>query len=453
MEINAALRKEIEIDISQCEEYGEAKGSESLYGVLMAKYSVVDSQFGKGLSTNGKAAAPGNEFDFRQELKAIAAKLRMWLLTTPSSTDISPNTKSNPLKEKVCSFIQRGEEILVKERHTPERGIVMPSYVSGPLLDAWMGEIIIFNERYLKKHPLHDSIYTTYLRYKEQFSCCGDMLGHLRALATDDEFFEINQHPASIKTASVIPNMADMLTDDISRCQEFIARPTDEKIGQNLYTEITSRYDSAIKGFGNGLYQYYAEQHFYDPEISGDSLTHNLNVLLNKMVSFKAQKYGVSNESRKMATHMSNKVFIVHGHDEAAKQTMARTLEHGGFEPIILHEQASSGRTIIEKIENYTDASFAVVLYTECDLGRAKEKRCEDEHYRARQNVVFEHGYLIGRLSRERVCALVKGNVETPGDISGVVYISMDDAGAWKMELAKEMQNVGITIDMNSFCK
>lgn len=69
--------------------------------------------------------------------------------------------------------------------------------------------------------------------------------------------------------------------------------------------------------------------------------------------------------------------------------------------------------------------------------------------YCARQNVVFEHGYLIGRLGRERVCALVKGNVETPGDISGVVYISMDDAGAWKADLAREMRATGLPVDMN----
>lgn len=453
MEINAALRKEIENDISQCEEYSDVTGSESLYGILAAKYSVIDPKFKDGLSTNGKAAVLGSEFDFRQELKAIAAKLRMWLLMGSPQDDNVPTTNANTLKARVISFIQRGEEILVKERQVSERGIIMPSYVAGPLFDAWMGEINIFNERYLKKHPLYNSIHTTYSHYKKQFSSCENMLGHLRALASDDKFFETEQHQASIKADSAVMGIADMLNDDIFRCQKHIANPVDEKAGLNLYTEITSRYDSVIKGFGNGLYQYYAEQHFYDPEISGDTLTHNLNILLNKMLSYRAQKYGISTETRNTVTHMSNKIFIVHGHDEAAKQTMARTLEHGGFEPIILHEQASSGRTIIEKIESYADVSFAVVLYTECDLGRAKEKECEDEQYRARQNVVFEHGYLIGRLGRERVCALVKGKVETPGDISGVVYIPMDDAGAWKMDLAKEMQNIGITVDMNSFCK
>jgi len=132
---------------------------------------------------------------------------------------------------------------------------------------------------------------------------------------------------------------------------------------------------------------------------------------------------------------------------------MARTLEKGDLEAIILHEQPDGGRTIIEKIEQYTDVDFAVVLYTQCDLGRAKDTNVEYERYRARQNVVFEHGYLIGKLGRDHVCALVKGDVETPGDISGVVYVPMDEHGAWKMRLARNMQDVGIKVDMNKFCR
>lgn len=147
-----------------------------------------------------------------------------------------------------------------------------------------------------------------------------------------------------------------------------------------------------------------------------------------------------------------HKVFIVHGHDTAAKLEMARTLEKAGFEAIILHEQASAGKTVIEKIEANTDVAFAVVLYTPCDIGRSKEAKVDEERSRARQNVVFEHGYLIGKLGRECVSALVKGNTETPGDISGVVYITMDDTGAWKMALSKEMTNAGLQVDMNKFC-
>jgi len=139
------------------------------------------------------------------------------------------------------------------------------------------------------------------------------------------------------------------------------------------------------------------------------------------------------------------KVFIVHGHDNEAKQETARFIEKLGFEAIILHEQASKGQTIIEKIEENSNVGFAVVLYTPCDEGKAKKE--SDLKDRARQNVIFEHGYLIGKIGRRNVCALVKGEVEKPNDISGVVYINMDSSGAWRRDLAKEMKESDYAIN------
>lgn len=154
------------------------------------------------------------------------------------------------------------------------------------------------------------------------------------------------------------------------------------------------------------------------------------------------------NKKKKTTTEKS-KVFIVHGHDDAAKLEVARFVEKIGFEPIILHEQANNGMTIIEKIEKYSNVGFGIVLYTPCDVGYENGK--EDEKMaRARQNVVFEHGYLISKLGRDNVCALVKGAVEIPNDISGIVYISLDSNEGWKLFLAKEMKSSGYKIDLNS---
>ncbi|MCD6476340.1 MAG: nucleotide-binding protein [Anaerolineaceae bacterium] len=143
-----------------------------------------------------------------------------------------------------------------------------------------------------------------------------------------------------------------------------------------------------------------------------------------------------------------DQVFIVHGHDEHAKNDVKTYVESKGLEPIILHLQASGGRTIIEKIDHYSNVGFGIVLYTECDIG-AKRNTLEYK-WRARQNVVFEHGYLIAKLSRSRVAALVKGNVETPNDISGVVFVTMDAAGNWQDELDAELESVGYDIKNNS---
>jgi predicted nucleotide-binding protein len=141
------------------------------------------------------------------------------------------------------------------------------------------------------------------------------------------------------------------------------------------------------------------------------------------------------------------KVFIVHGRDNEAKQEVSRFIEKLGLEAIILHEQASVGMTIIEKIERYSnDADFALVLYTACDHGLGVHESNIPPKNRARQNVVFEHGYFMAKLGRENVCSLVKGDIEKPNDISGVVYVAMDDFGAWKTEVAKELKACGYTI-------
>lgn len=141
-------------------------------------------------------------------------------------------------------------------------------------------------------------------------------------------------------------------------------------------------------------------------------------------------------------------VFIVHGRDNEAKQEVSRFVEAIGLKAIILHEQASGGRTIIEKIEHYAgDADFALVLYTPCDHGRGVHESKQPPKNRARQNVVFEHGYLMAKLGRENVCALSKGDIETPNDISGVVYVSFDPAGAWKAEVVKELRACGYVVN------
>ena len=142
------------------------------------------------------------------------------------------------------------------------------------------------------------------------------------------------------------------------------------------------------------------------------------------------------------------KVFIVHGHDNAAKSETARFIEKMGLKAIILHEQVSSGKTIIEKIEEYSNVGFGIVLYTPCDLG-AKKENSNKLQARARQNVIFEHGYLTAKLGRKNVCALIKNQVEIPNDLSGVVYTLMDADEGWQLKLAKELKAAGYDIDFN----
>ena len=153
--------------------------------------------------------------------------------------------------------------------------------------------------------------------------------------------------------------------------------------------------------------------------------------------------------TRKLApSSEKRKVFVVHGHDDLAKTTVARFVEKLGFDAIVLHEQPSSGRTIIEKIEMFTDVGFAIVIYSPDDLG-AKAASEPQLQPRARQNVVFEHGFLVAKLGRGSVAALVKGDLEKPSDIDGIVYTVFDERGGWMLAVCKEMKNAGYAADMN----
>ncbi|MBN3755914.1 nucleotide-binding protein [Paraburkholderia sp. Tr-20389] len=142
------------------------------------------------------------------------------------------------------------------------------------------------------------------------------------------------------------------------------------------------------------------------------------------------------------------RVFIVHGHHEALRESVARVVERLGLTPTILHEQPNSGRTIIEKFEAQADVDFAVVLLTGDDEGRALKDGAT--RARARQNVVFELGYFFGALGRNRVCALCEPGVELPSDIHGIVYVQLDAGGAWRFALAQELRSAGLTVDVNN---
>jgi len=144
---------------------------------------------------------------------------------------------------------------------------------------------------------------------------------------------------------------------------------------------------------------------------------------------------------------MSNRVFVVHGHENEMKQSVARTVERLGLEAVILHEKPNRGQTLIEKIERYSDVGFAVVLLSPDDVGYANASGPESAKPRARQNVKLELGYFAGKLGRERVVALHRGEIELPSDYDGVLYTPYDgDSGTWRSELVAELKESGYSV-------
>jgi len=158
-------------------------------------------------------------------------------------------------------------------------------------------------------------------------------------------------------------------------------------------------------------------------------------------------KEQVVDKVEKFDTNNIDNVFIVHGHDVAVRQSVARVIEKLGLKPIILHEQPNNGKTIIEKFEKHSDVGFAIILMTNDDEGKSKSEI--ELKNRARQNVILELGYFIGKLGRERVLPLHSEGVELPSDIHGLLYIPIDKADNWKFAIVKELKSVGYKVDAN----
>lgn len=268
-------------------------------------------------------------------------------------------------KNTILKLIENGEKIIKEEFHPASDGFPF-SYVAGPKFTQWMSQIEIFAKRFLINHPLAENILSICSDYSRNPSAHENMQAYLRALSEDTSFW--NQ-PQSIE---------DMVEDDIERCEEMTQGDIDDEALKDFYIEITSKYDSLIKDFGNGIYSYFAEQHFYDPDAGTETFIDNLKMIKQKLITYKLTLDKTATRT-KIANIKSpapaKKVFIVHGHDNEAKVSVARFAEQLGLEAIILHEQTNQGKTIIEKFENYSDVGFAIVLYTECDEGKSKKER------------------------------------------------------------------------------
>jgi predicted nucleotide-binding protein len=154
----------------------------------------------------------------------------------------------------------------------------------------------------------------------------------------------------------------------------------------------------------------------------------------------------VPNMGAEVVTGSEQKIFIVHGHDHALLNEVARFINGLQLSVVILHERPNKGRTIITKFrEESADAVFAVVLMTPDDHGG---EFGGETNPRARQNVVFELGFFVGKLGPERVVALTKDKVEYPSDYHGVLYVPFDEGGGWKYRLAQEMRAAGIKLEL-----
>ena len=184
-----------------------------------------------------------------------------------------------------------------------------------------------------------------------------------------------------------------------------------------------------------------------------DRTQREMDSSINSLEEILAQLEIPDEPSENPTRTFGDEVFIVHGHDEAAKHAVARFVAKLDIKPIILDEQVNRGQTIIDKFEEHAgEAGFAIVLLTPDDVGKSKNETGEPKS-RARQNVILELGYFLCGLGRERVCVLYKEGVELPSDIHGILYVPIDSFNGWQLQLGQEMQDAGLPVDLNKLGK
>ena len=227
---------------------------------------------------------------------------------------------------------------------------------------------------------------------------------------------------------------------------------------QNSFSD--GSIDAQFRAFGNGM-----PHDSTTPDVQARALVRHmtdkiafLERLREELPQYTPQAAVNSAETGITGSPPANQnIFVVHGHDNAAKEAVARLLTKLQLTPVILSEQPNLGRTLIDKFEhNAADIAFAVVLLTPDDYGqtrrvidKAPKVNKEQFELRARPNVVFEMGFFIGALRRARVCLLLKEGTAKPSDIEGLVYVPMDEHSAWHLALAREIRASGISVDLN----
>lgn len=266
-------------------------------------------------------------------------------------------------------------------------------------------------------------------RLTERIRIGKDLLNTITVIINGDS----NKRDSSITISS------DECLKDIGKWDEYNCMFLQKSFGGDNAREYVDKYNNV----------------FYKTTISQVNRTlfeqEFLGLKINELEGFLEQIDMIAESPILVSTPQvyGDKIFIVHGHNDGIKEEVARLLEKIHLEPIILNEQVNKGQTLIEKLETESsEVGYAIILLTADDLGRAKEEG--ELSPRARQNVIFEMGYFMGKLGRERVVLLYDEHVNQPSDIFGITYYTIDSNDGWKGKLVNELQKVGYKIDFNT---
>lgn len=251
-----------------------------------------------------------------------------------------------------------------------------------------------------------------------------------------------------------ISNQIDALAFDAHKLEELLQRT---KMLINLSFGEKSYYKKELDDIlfhPSDFFKKPTAEEFRDQLISGKKHFKNLiNVMIEELEIKEASKPNI--EIPQNFPTDNKKVFIVHGHNNEMKITVARFIDKLGLEAVILHELPNKGRTIIEKFSDHSDVGFAIVLLSGDDYGYSISQSDTDKKFRARQNVVLELGYFMGKIGRGRTLPLFESgkNIELPSDYEGVLYVPYDSTNSWHNDVVRELKAAGYDIDANILFK
>ena len=171
----------------------------------------------------------------------------------------------------------------------------------------------------------------------------------------------------------------------------------------------------------------------------------NINILTLDKINEEGLNLIKNIDTIKLTNLNFSEVFIVHGHDEEMKNIAEEFILTLGLKPVIFHKELNHSRTIIQKLKDLSDVNFAIILLSGDDYGFSRFTKNDSSKLRARQNVIFEMGYFIGKIGQNRTFTLFKSseNFEFPSDLAGVLYEPLDEEGDWKIKLIEELKLIG----------
>ncbi len=256
-------------------------------------------------------------------------------------------------------------------------------------------------------------------------SAVKQLFNYLRSEASENsEFIRYDTEPSSISRGRF--GRAWSLPDDFGKAKSVCF---------NLYKAAAEESDGGFKLAFNLFKHASVNENFFK---FNEAFLEYFIKALEDIVAAENQPFKHPEEGEIMGEN----IFIIHGHDNEMKREVQLFLNRANLNDVVLHECPDKGRTIIDKlIGEGAAASYVVALLSPDDI-------TTDGKFRARQNVILEIGYFLGRIGKERVRLLIKGDLEIPSDLQGILYERFDNAGSWRINLLKEMKAVGIEVDI-----